>query len=164
MSTRTESRRGSTLLITMILLLVLTALGAAAVALSSQDRVNASSQARYQKLVDCASAAQSMVWAQLARYGTNYIGSNLPVGTVTLPDGTQLSAPTHYGQDPAKTFASVITTFQSGGGGVTAVDMDCTNKLCGQSQHGGDPIGVAARCTDSSGRQFEVEMSFVLAL
>ncbi len=159
-----QSQRGSTLLITMILLLVLTVLGAAAVSLSSQDRANASSQARYQKMVECASAAQSMVWAQLARYGTNYIGSSLPVGVVKLPDGTQLAAPTHYNQDPSKTFANVITTVQSGGGGAPTMDMDCTNTICGQKGGGGNPVVIAARCTDSSGRQFEVEMSFVLAL
>jgi hypothetical protein len=162
-SSRTN-QRGGTLLITLLLLLVLTALGVAAVSLSSQERLNASSQARYQKMVECASAAQSMIWAQLARYGTNYIGSNLPVGVVNLPDGSQLAAPVHYNMDPSTTFANVIYTVKYGGGGIGMADADLTNSLGGQKLGGGSPTLIGARCTDPSGRQFEVEVSFVLAL
>ncbi len=156
------SRKGSALLITMILLAVLTAAGIAAVSLTSRERDNASAQARYQKLVECASAAQSMIWAQLARYGTNYIGSNLPVGVVNLPDGTQLAAPIHY--DAGISVASLASyTVPSGGGGQGAADVDCTNRLCGQA-NSGNPVLVVARCTDPAGRQFEVELSFAFAL
>ena len=157
------SPRGSTLLVTVILLAVLTAAGVAAVVLASQDRDNASAQAKYQKLVECAGAAQSMIWAQLARYGTNYVGSALPVGVVRLPDGTQLAAPIHYGQDASTGVASVSYSIAAGGGGVGSADQDCTNRLCGQ-RSSGNPVLVVARCTDPAGRQFEVELSFAFAL
>lgn len=157
------SRRGSTLLIAMILLTVLTVAGLAAVSLASRERDSAYAQSRYQKLVECASAAQAMIWAQLARYGTSYIGSSLPVGVVNLPDGTQLAAPLHYGQDASVSLASIAYVVPSGGGGQGAADVDCTNKLCGQ-QNSGNPVLIVARCTDPHGRQFEVELSFAFAL
>ena len=158
-----DTQRGSTLLLTMILLLVLTAAGVAAISITGRERENASIQARYQKLVECGSAAQAVIWAQLARYGTNYIGSGMPVGTLTLPGGTQLAAPIHYGQDPSTTFANVSYTVQSGGGGQGTADVDCTNRLCGQTG-GGNPVLIVARCTDSHNRQYEVELSFAFAL
>ncbi len=155
--------RGSTLLLTMVLLLVLTAAGVAAVSLTARERDNASVQSRYQKLVECGSAAQAVIWAQLARYGTNYIGSTMPVGVMNLPDGTQLAAPIHYGQDTSSTVASVSYTVVSGGGSQGASDVDCTNRLCGQTSSG-NPVLIVARCTDPKGRQYEVELSFAFAL
>ncbi len=163
MRRRRSRERGSTLLLTVILIAVLTALGAAAVSLASRERENAASQAKYQKLIECASAAQSMIWAQLARHGTNYLGSSLPVGQITLPDGTQLAAPIHYGQDAGSTTASVAYTIQNGGGGQGQVDVDCSNRICGQA-NSGNPVMIVARCTDPLGRQYEVEMSFAFAL
>jgi hypothetical protein len=158
-----RSQRGSTLLLSVILLAVLTALGLAAVSLSARERQNASSQAKYQRLIECASAAQSMIWAQLARHGANYLGSSLPVGQITLPDGTQFAAPIHYDQPVGTGTASVAYTIQNGGGGQGQMDVDCTNKLCGQA-NSGNPVLIVARCTDPSGRQYEVEMSFAFAL
>jgi hypothetical protein len=156
-------QHGSALVITMILLLVLMAAGAAAVSLTSRERNNASAQARYQKLVECASAAQSMIWAQFARYGTNYVGSTMPVGVVNLPDGTQLAAPIHYNQDVTTTLANVSYSIVSGGGGQGAADVDCTSRLCGQA-NSGNPVLIVARCQDPHGRQYEVELSFAFAL
>ncbi len=156
-------QRGSTLLVTVILLAVLTAAGVAAISITGRERENASIQSRYQKLVECGSAAQALIWAQLARYGTNYVGSTMPVGVITLPDGTQLAAPIHYGQDPSSTLANVSYTVQAGGGGQGAADVDCTNRLCGQTGSG-NPVLIVARCTDPHGRQYEVELSFAFAL
>jgi hypothetical protein len=158
-------KRGSTLLTTMILLTVLTVAAIAAISLTARERDNAAAQSRYQRLVECASAAQAMIWAQLARYGTSYIGSTLPVGVITLPDGTQLAAPVHYGQDPSATFASVSYSAEGGGGGQGRADVDCSNRLCGQ-QGGGNPVVIVARCQDASSqqRQYEVELSFAFSL
>ena len=159
------AHRGSTLLMAMILLTVLTMAGIAAVSLTSRDRENAAAQSRYQRMVQCASAAQAMIWAQLARYGTSYIGSSLPVGVVTLPDGTQLAAPVHYGQDPSAVFANVSYSVAQGGGGQGMADVDCTSRLCGQ-QGSGNPVVIVARCQDASSeqRQYEVELSFAFSL
>lgn len=159
----TRSQHGSTLLLTMILLLVLTAAGVAAISITGRERENASIQSRYQKLVECGSAAQAVIWAQLARYGTNYVGSTKQVGLLTLPDGTKIAAPIHYDQNPATTFANVSYTVQSGGGGQAVADVDCTNRLCGQTGSG-NPVLIVARCTDPFGRQYEVELSFAFAL
>jgi hypothetical protein len=158
-----RASRGSTLLITTILLLVLTAAGVAAISITGLDRQNASIQSRYQKLVECGSAAQALIWAQLARYGTTYIGSTMPIGKIQLPDGTQLAAPIHYGQDATTALANVSYTVQSGGGGQGTADIDCTNRLCGQT-NSGNPVLIVARCTDAHNRQYEVELSFAFAL
>lgn len=163
MRSHPTSQRGSTLLFTMILLFVLTAAGVAAISLTGRERENAYIHSRYQKLIECGSAAQAVIWAQLARYGTNYVGSTMPVGVINLPDGTQLSAPIHYGQDASSTLASVSYTIASGGGGQGAADVDCTNRLCGQT-NSGNPVLIVARCTDPHGRQYEVELSFAFAL
>ncbi len=170
MPRRPNGSQGAALVVAMVLLLVLAVLGTAAVSLAARDRNNASSQARYQRLVECASAAQSMIWAQLARYGTNYIGSSQPVGTVTLPDGTALAAPRHYGQNAATTFANVAYRVTSGGGAPAVADQDCSNRMCGQGGGNPNPVVIVARCTDpypgpdGQPRQYEVEMSFVFAL
>lgn len=170
MSCHRNQPRGATLVIAMILLLVLAVLGTAAVSLAARDRMNASSQARYQRLVECAGAAQSVIWAQLARYGTNYVGSSLPVGEVALPDGTRMAAPIHYDQNVATTFADVSYHVVSGGGAQAVADQDCSNRMCGQMGGNPNPVVIVARCTDpfpgpdGQPRQYEVELSFVLAL
>lgn len=155
--------RGSALLITVMLLMVLGVAGVAVLSLTSRDRRNASAQARYQALVECGSAAQAVIWAQLARHGTRYIGSKLPVGVLTMPDGTQLAAPIHYDRATSDSFADVSYTVVSGGGGAALADVDCSNRLCGQTG-GGGPVVIMARCTDPRSRQYEVELSFAFAL
>ncbi len=65
--------------------------------------------------------------------------------------------------DTSSTVASVSYTVVSGGGSQGASDVDCTNRLCGQTSSG-NPVLIVARCTDPKGRQYEVELSFAFAL
>lgn len=156
----TTSDRGSTLLLAMVLLAVLSVIGVAAVSLSSQERNNASAKARRDALVACANAAQSVIWAELMRYGPRYFGSDLPVGKATLPDGTQLAL-VHYDDDPAVTLVNqVVTPVACTGDGENGQEqvVDLTNRDAALSLSG-HCYRIVARCTDPAGRELEVELA-----
>lgn len=102
---------GSALLLVVILLGVLAAIGAAAVSLSSRDRINASAKSHRDLMTACASAAQLKVWAELARYGPKWFGSDARTTEFSLPDGTRL-APLHYGQTTATLVKDVVVSFK----------------------------------------------------
>lgn len=136
-------QRGSTLLIAMIMLAVLSVIGAAAVLLSSQERSNASTVAHLDALNACAQAAQAKLWAEVARNGTSVLQSALQVKTMTLPDGTKL-APAHVDQNVDSTSVSwkqiAITLI----GASPSSEEDTGNKII--SQGVGQTIRVYARC------------------
>jgi hypothetical protein len=157
---RTPTPRGSTLLLAMVLLAVLSIIGVAAVSLSSQERVNAGAKARRDAMIACASAAQSVIWSELLRYGPRYLGSGLPVGKANLPDGTQLAL-AHYQQDVETTLVSqvvtpVTCTGDDENGPEQVVDLtnrDAAIRLSGHCYR------IVARCTDDKGRALEVEVA-----
>src|SRR5689334_9704737 len=90
------SASGSTMILVVVLLMVLGIIGVAAVSLGSQERANASSKTQRDRLYACATAARMQVWAELAKYGRGYFDSTNNPDSVTLPDGTVLTAPSHY--------------------------------------------------------------------
>jgi hypothetical protein len=123
---RPRSRRptGSTLVLVVILLGVLAAIAAAAVTLSSRDRINASAKSRRDESVACARAAQVKIWSEIAKYGTGWLTSTNPVTEFTLPDGTRLG-PLHYGQTVGGglTAKDVIIQLASANGDEQVVDL-----------------------------------------
>lgn len=158
MSTRPRAAHGSTLLLVVILLAVLAAVGAAAVTLSSRDRVNASAKARRDLVAACASAAQVKIWAELAQYGPRWLGSDNPISELTLPDGTKL-APVHYDQGLSGVVAkNVVLTLAAEFGDEQVVDLtNRSTSLIGA----GRAYRCVARCTVPGGfgpkRELEVE-------
>src|SRR5512135_3340887 len=90
-------QRGSTLILTVILLAVLCVIGAAAISLSARERISASAKGKRDRMAACAQAARLAVWSELAKYGRGYFDSttNGP-SNITLTDGTVLTAPAHY--------------------------------------------------------------------
>jgi hypothetical protein len=158
---RDRSASGSTLLLVVILLGVLAAIGAAAVTLSSRDRINAAAKSRRDLVAACAHAAQVKLWAEVAKYGPRWLGSETPITEFTLPDGTRLG-PLHYGQTPGGTpvltVKDVIVGLASEFGDEAVVDL--TNRstaLIGA----GRAYRCVARCTvpglAGPDRQLEVE-------
>ena len=153
---------GSTLILTVILLMVLAVIGVAAVSLGSQERINASGKTQRDQLYACAAAARMQIWAELARYGRGYLESGNVAGSVTLPDGTVLTAPSHYDSDPDVTVSSVVlkntvTTAST----PTATDLtNSFNFMQGLNTATG--YTVVAKCKDRRGRPLEVE--FVTAI
>jgi hypothetical protein len=165
-STSEARSHGSVLVIAMILLAVLSIIGAAAVSLSSQERVNASAQTRVDFLNACANAAQAKIWAEMAQFGLGYLGSTVSVSATDLPNGVQIAAPAHYGIFDATIKPSVKNVFfkvQSAGKGDEINERDCTNGACGLTPLG-QTYGMTAVCVDHAGREYEVELAVKFAL
>ncbi len=158
---------GSALLLALILLGVLTVIGATAVLLSSQERMNASAKSRVDALNACANAAQAKVWAEMAQYGLGYLGSAVQVdAATTLPDGTRIMAPAHYGQmdaTPRPTVSSVTFRVQANASDNVMNERDCTNGACGLMPLG-QTYGMTAVCRDTFGNEYEVELAVRFAL
>jgi hypothetical protein len=157
MRTRRIARphRGSTLLLALILLGVLSVIAVSAVALSSQERVNAATKSRRDALAACAAAAQGALWAELLRYGPRYLGSLLPAGKIELPDGTVLSMG-HYDQEPSVTLVSQTVRPVACDAGQAEEFVDLTNRDA-VLRVGGHCYKVAAHCKDTAGRELEIE-------
>ncbi|HSN91484.1 MAG TPA: type II secretion system protein [Anaeromyxobacteraceae bacterium] len=157
--------RGSALVLALVLLGVVTVIGAASVLLASQERVNASSKSKIDFLNACANAAQAKIWAEMTQYGLSYLGSTVQVTPVTLPDGTTVVAPAHYGQleGTPPSVQSVTFKVESSGGENPMNERDCTNGACGLVPLG-QTYGMTALCKDAGGREHEVELAVKFAL
>jgi type II secretory pathway pseudopilin PulG len=145
----------------MILLVVLTVVGVAAVSASTRERSAAGAKSRHDRLLACARAAQAKIWAEIAMQGPGYLTGTSPVTAISLPDGTQLAAPSHYdtlvdGSIQAGKVTLVI------GDGANGGQLPPTANLSNQGAVA-NPVGqvnrVTARCIDSFGRPFEVELA-----
>jgi Tfp pilus assembly protein PilX len=158
--------RGSTLILVVVLLAVLSVIGVAAVSLGSQERVNAAAKGRRDALAACASAARMALWAELARHGAAYLTSSTPVGEIELADGTKLAAPAHYTSADTDDLPVVeIVRTHRIVRSLAAKTVDLTNRMdAPQSQLGGTAYTVVARCKDAKEREQEVEFTTVIAL
>jgi len=159
--------RGAALPLAMILLAVLTVIAAAAVSLATKERENAVDDGRPRFLQECANAAQAKLWAEMAQYGgTAYLGKEVAVTEIRLPDGTRIASPAHYDSRRADgTYPNVkdlvikAQTVEPGG----ATEQDCTNAACGLVPLGSTHI-IEAVCFDSKGRALEIELGIKFAL
>jgi Tfp pilus assembly protein PilX len=156
--------RGSTLVLAMVLLAVLSLVGVAAVSLASQERANVGAKAKRDLQVACANAARMVVYAELARYGSGYLASSTAIPSVTLPDGTVLSQQ-HYDTPAGMTVnqitpARVLPVSSSTKSSGTA-DLTNSFQAVGTDAPTVQGYEVVAKCTDPKGRQLEVE--FVVA-
>lgn len=164
---RPSASRGNTLLVAMILLAALSAVGAAAVMLSSQERTNAAAATRVEFLNACANAAQAKIWAEMSQYGMGYLGNAVAVTPMALPDGTTLVGPAHVDSKKADGTWPLVkdVTFKvdmaAGGGAMN--ERDCTNGGCGILPLG-QTHGMTAVCFDRQGRGYEIELSVKFAL
>lgn len=158
--TTTPVPRGSTLLLAMILLAVLSIIGVAAVTIAGQDRSNVGAIGIHDKSVACANAAQMVIYSELAKFGLAYITGSTPIPTVTLPDGTTLSQ-AHYDTAAGVTVQSItpartvpIATSPNSAGTSDLTNTFTVNGSAGQTVTG---YQVVALCTDAHGRKQEVE-------
>lgn len=173
MNPRVPAARGSTLVIALILLAVLSVIGVAAVSLGSRERTNASAKARVDALLSCAQAARAQVWAEVARYGPGYFSSTRSLDApIDLAGYGELAAPAHYDSTTAMRVDQVIVGFDGAASdGAPAPVRDLTNAAPGtDGVLGGKVWRITARCSrpdlaDSSRtNQFEVEFSMRFAL
>lgn len=155
-SRRTPTARGSTLVLAMVLLAVLTVIGVAAVAISSQERTNAGIKTGRDRLVACAAAAQAVVWAEMLKYGPTFLpASGAAVPDITLPDGTRYRAG-HYGENAGAVVVDTAVRTVPCKEGKSEEYVDLTNRDSAFMQ-GGNCYAITARCIDSQQRELEVE-------
>lgn len=164
----TRAIRGSALLLVMILLLVMSLVAASAVTLSSQERIAAAAQTSYDALVECATAAQARLWAAAAQSGASYYAepsATMVVTSIRLADGRELMAPAHIDATGEVHPSEGIVSAPTGSPNGLPLDDDTTNTILGgQGRRTRLGTWVVARCTDSSGRQHEVEFAFRFSL
>lgn len=149
-----QPERGSTLLLAMILLGVLAVIGVAAVALSSQERTNASLKTSRDRLAACATAAQAAIWSEFLTYGPNYLASGRQVPEIQLGDGTRLRAG-HY-RDANMVVISTAARVVGCKDPQSETYVDLTNRDS-YFEQSGRCLVFNARCVDANDRELEVE-------
>ncbi len=154
-SERNPAERGSTLVLAMVLLAVLTVIGVAAVALSSQERTNAGLMTQRDRLVSCAAAAQAAIWKEMLVYGPTFLpASGGTVPEITLPDGTRYRAG-HYGETSTVVVNTSVREIACRD--AKSEDyIDLTNRD-GAFMKSGICFAITARCVDPQDRELEVE-------
>jgi hypothetical protein len=161
--TRSRARaaaRGSTLLLAIILIGVLSVIGVAAVSLGSQERTNASVKTGRDRLAACASAAQAKIWDELLRYGPSFLGrSGRSVPALTLPDGSRLLAGHYRDPDVVVVDSAVRPTECKPLSSEDYVDLTNRDTFFSLS---GSCFQVTARCKDGQDRELEIEFGLNL--
>jgi Tfp pilus assembly protein PilX len=153
--------RGSALALAMIVLGVLTVIGVAAVSLSTQERTNASAYGKLDAMQACANAATAKIWKELGIHGTMLAASDATITSLTLADGTILTAPAHYDTPLTATIKSVSSTDSRGG--AKKKERNLTNK--GRDTYTRDAVNFfVVHCKDASGRELEIEIGIKFAL
>jgi hypothetical protein len=164
---RIRNPRGSTLVLAMVLLAVLSLIGVAAVALSAQERSNVAAKGKRDLQVACANAARMVVFAELARSGSQFLASDSPLPEVILPDGTKLSQ-AHYDTPAGLTVKQitpdVVIPVTSNPKAAGTADLTNTFEAVGANSATVQGYRVVARCEDPKGRQLEVEFVIAFAL
>jgi hypothetical protein len=164
---RNRIPRGSTLVLAMVLLAVLSLVGVAAVSLSSQERANVGAKAKRDLQVACANAARMVVYAELAKYGSAFLASGDALPEVTMPDGTKLTQ-AHYDTPAGLTVRDVtperIIPVTSNPKAAGTADLTNTFETIGTDSPTVQGYEVVARCQDAKGRQLEVEFVVAFAL
>lgn len=158
--------RGTTLILAMILLAILAAIGVAAVRLGSQERVNASAKGRRDMLVACAHAARIRLFEMLDAKGPGYMQSTEIPASITLPDGTELTAPAVPTGSPKDggTVVDIVELRQLLTAKATAT-RDLTNTMIDpRALSNSLGYGILARCRDSKGRELLAEFQIKFAL
>lgn len=154
--------RGSALAVAMIVLGVLTVVGVAAVSLSTQERTNAAAYGKLDAMSACANAAQAKLWKELGVHGTALASKDVAITSMTLADGSVLTAPAHYDTPLTATIKSVSST-DSKAGAKSKKSRDLTGK--GRQTGNRDTVNFfVIHCKDRSGRELEIEIGIKFAL
>jgi len=153
--------RGAALPLAMILLGVLTVVGVAAVSLSTQERANAAAYSKMDAIYACANAATAKLWSELAIYGTTLASSGALITSLTLPDGTKLTAPAHYDTTTVMTVGQMVTAES----GSTSSQPESAMENKGVATVApGQTYSFAVHCKDAYGRELEIEVGLRFAL
>ncbi len=153
--------RGSALVLTMIVLVVVTMLAVAMIRFSARELAGATSARQNDALVSCAEAGRQLILSQFRASSvspTSLVALNVPLGGssgLTRAVGGHVDSNVQIDQ---------VTVLPSATFGVQQnVVRDLTNIITGAAQLGGTPYRIIVHCQDhgdgtlTSGRQLEVE-------
>jgi len=148
--------RGASLLATLVIVLGLTVLAAAAINMATRGTIGAAHKAHADARTACANAAAARMLAEFALAGAP---PAVNIQAAGIPGGPTLNA-SHYDNTVV---VKQVNRLDSSVGGDIGRDMDVTNTIRAVRQ-GGAPLQLVATCVDAQGRQFEVELFVRLGL
>jgi type II secretory pathway pseudopilin PulG len=161
--------RGSALLTSVIVVLVLAIIGVGIIRFASREGAGAMAGTREQALVACADAARQMLVAKFSALGIQPTSiAPIDVGLDTTGSGSRVRAVGgHYDSAGSVTsgstvFITQVTNLPDSSFGPTSRVRDLSNVVAVAGQ-GGRPLKIVVHCqqagdgTAASGRQLEVE-------
>jgi hypothetical protein len=154
----TPRARGSSLLVTLIALAVLTIVAVGAIAFTGQNREASAVMARGERSNACADAARKYLLSKLRLTGVSVASLTLDT---QLPDDPVASRRSRLTTSHYDIAAGVDTIGVAAAGSVSFSrnqTRDVANVIA-SSTLGGTPYRVVVKCRDSSGREEEVELA-----
>ncbi len=157
---QTRSQRGSALITSVLVVLVLAIIGVAVIRFASREVAGASSARRHQSIVACAEAGRQAILAQFKALGTAPTALqplNLPLAASSQVMGGHIGTTDTQGIQVAQ----VVFLPQASFGPDRGVIQDVSNRILGTGG-GGHPTKAVVRCVQpglsgSPGRELEVE-------
>ena len=155
------SQRGSSLLISMIIVVVITAIGLGVIKFAYREAAGAQAGAREQALVACAETARQLLVSQFHAIGvrpTQIAALNLPLDAAGSSARTR-AVGGHMGTEGVS--IAQVSPLPGNAFGPTDALADISN-TSGLQAMGGTPLKIVVHCRDggtgaTDGRQLEVE-------
>jgi hypothetical protein len=166
-----RSQRGSALVISVVVIVILTVIAVAMVRFAAQERAGALAASRQEALVGCARAAVRLLQSQFGVGVQPDVGLQIVVGNVSAGDSPRLVGG-HIDQDMTVTDikAAQVHALRKGAFSGTQKGVgDLTNRVA-QFGMGAAPQRVVAHCQlgdksgPTTGRQIEVEFDVLTGL
>jgi hypothetical protein len=160
--TRSEER-GSALVMTVIVVLVITVIGVGVINFASREVAGAYAGARRQALVACAESARQLLVSKFHAVGltpTSIQALNVPLDTTSTSSAKTLAVGGHV--DDTSVQVNQVVFLPETAFGPTSRIRDITNIVSVTGQ-GGRPLRVVVHCVDhgdgtaTGGRQLEIE-------
>jgi hypothetical protein len=159
-------QRGSTLIVSLLVMVILTVIGVAMVRFAAREQAGARSSSRQAALIACARAAARVLTSQFG-VGVGPSGAlDIFIGDPTDPESIRIVGG-HFDQDPSVASIEIeqVTMTRPGAfSGNQRGVVDLTNRIVAFEQRLG-PQQVVAHCQigdksgPSTGRQVEVELN-----
>jgi Tfp pilus assembly protein PilX len=157
------NQRGSSLVMSMIVVLVIAAIGVAVVRYGSREVAGATAGRKEAALASCAEAARSLLMSQWKLLGAH--GVTAPALNVLLDSASNTRVQGgHYGQDPTSS-GYWNAASQTWVNNIQVIPLDpltvgSSYQMSDLTNRMADPVRsyrVVAHCTQGDGRQAEVE-------
>lgn len=168
-----RSERGSALVLTVIVCLVLAVISAALIRFTSRELAGATAARQSDALVACAEAGRQIIMSQFRSVSiapTSLKALNVPIDTTDPATGSTRVVGGHV--DTQNIQVDQVTVMPTGTFGVQPNSIrDLSNIITGAAQLGGTSYRIVVHCQDhgtagdaTSGRQLEVEFGLRFGL